>query len=212
MKKLNGFTLAEVLITLGIIGIVAAMTLPTIMANAKKAEASARLKKFISITNQALIFAENDYGPREDWEIGEMESSDSASDFLEKYIKPYVQNLGIEKRRLLNANMATLRFNDGSQMSVKIGACYDIYFDVNGEKKPNELGRDIYAFILCRHKEACTLENTNLQPFWCQEPDVPRPASRQELLKSCREGDHRYCSKLLEENQYDFPKDYPLHL
>ncbi len=31
MKKLFGFTLAEVLITLGIIGVVAAMTIPTLM-------------------------------------------------------------------------------------------------------------------------------------------------------------------------------------
>lgn len=34
MSKLkSGFTLAEVLITLGIIGVVAAMTIPTIIAN-----------------------------------------------------------------------------------------------------------------------------------------------------------------------------------
>ena len=32
-KALFGFTLAEVLITLGIIGIVAAMTIPTLMTN-----------------------------------------------------------------------------------------------------------------------------------------------------------------------------------
>ena len=32
----NGFTLAEVLITLGIIGVVAAMTIPTLISNYKK--------------------------------------------------------------------------------------------------------------------------------------------------------------------------------
>ena len=44
MKKL-GFTLAEVLITLGIIGIVAALTLPAIVQKQQKQEASSRLKK-----------------------------------------------------------------------------------------------------------------------------------------------------------------------
>lgn len=34
--KKTGFTLAEVLITLGIIGIVAAMTLPTVITNVQK--------------------------------------------------------------------------------------------------------------------------------------------------------------------------------
>ena len=38
-----GFTLAEVLITLGIIGVVAAMTLPSVIHNYKKKEASSRL-------------------------------------------------------------------------------------------------------------------------------------------------------------------------
>ena len=33
MKKIKAFTLAEVLVTLGIIGVVSAMTVPTLMQN-----------------------------------------------------------------------------------------------------------------------------------------------------------------------------------
>ncbi len=47
MKK-KGFTLAEILITLGIIGIVAAMTIPTLISNYKKKEYSTKIKKFIA--------------------------------------------------------------------------------------------------------------------------------------------------------------------
>lgn len=36
-----GFTLAEVLITIGIIGVVAALTMPTLIANSRKTEYSA---------------------------------------------------------------------------------------------------------------------------------------------------------------------------
>lgn len=45
MKK--AFTMAEVLITLGIIGIVAAMTLPALIKNHQRKETEARLKKHI---------------------------------------------------------------------------------------------------------------------------------------------------------------------
>lgn len=48
MKKRNAFTLAEVLITLGIIGIVAAMTLPTLVANHRNKELQTRFKKAYS--------------------------------------------------------------------------------------------------------------------------------------------------------------------
>ena len=61
------FTLAEVLITLGIIGIVAAMTLPALMANGRKQETVARLKKFNSMMLQAILLSENDNGPYEYW-------------------------------------------------------------------------------------------------------------------------------------------------
>ncbi len=53
MKKL-GFTLAEVLITLVIIGVIAAMTIPTLMNNTNAQEYRSALKKAISAANQAL--------------------------------------------------------------------------------------------------------------------------------------------------------------
>ena len=49
MKKRFGFTLAEVLITLGIIGVVAAMTMPILYTNIQKKTTVAKLQKAISI-------------------------------------------------------------------------------------------------------------------------------------------------------------------
>ena len=49
------FTLAEVLITLGIIGVVAALTIPTLMANQRKKVVETRLAKFYSSINQAIV-------------------------------------------------------------------------------------------------------------------------------------------------------------
>lgn len=60
----HGFTLAEVLITLGIIGIVAAMTLPTLIQNYKNRVVETRLKKFYSTMNQAVLMAEAQYGDK----------------------------------------------------------------------------------------------------------------------------------------------------
>lgn len=61
MKK--GFTLAEVLITLGIIGVIAALTLPNLVAKYKHQEAVAQLKKIYSEMSQAMLlaFPENDF-------------------------------------------------------------------------------------------------------------------------------------------------------
>lgn len=198
------------MISLGIIGIVAALTIPALIQNTKKQEASSRIKKFVSVINQALIYAELDYGSREDWNIGEEDSSDAAFDFLNTYIKPYVKSFDIEKRQLLGMNMATLRFVDGSQMSIKIGACYDIYYDINGEKAPNEKGRDIYPFILCRKSETCNVASNQVRPFYCMPTGTPYP-THDELLNNCK-NDGTYCTKLLQENQYEFPKDYPKRL
>lgn len=50
----NGFTLAEVLITLGIIGVVAAMTLPTLIQNHQKRSLEVATQKFYSMMSQAV--------------------------------------------------------------------------------------------------------------------------------------------------------------
>jgi prepilin-type N-terminal cleavage/methylation domain-containing protein len=63
-KKLfnPAFTLAEVLITLGIIGVVAAMTIPTLMAKIRRAQYSAAFKKGLSTLNQAVKMNYANYG------------------------------------------------------------------------------------------------------------------------------------------------------
>ena len=211
----GAFTLAEVLITLGIIGVVAAMTMPSLMQNYKRQQATARIKKFVSVINQALISAENDLGPREDWVIeGDASTegnSDYAYNFLNTYIKPYIKSDDIEKRRLFGMNMATLRFVDGSQMSVKIGACYDIYYDINGEKGPNEKGKDIFVFILCKNG-GCNFNSNQVRGFYCAPTGQQFPTHEQ-LIDNCKDRNRgSYCTILLEQNGYEFPKDYPLGL
>jgi len=61
-KSNKGFTLAEVLITLGIIGVVAAMTIPTLVASYQKTAYVTSLKKFYSTMTSALKQYSNDMG------------------------------------------------------------------------------------------------------------------------------------------------------
>ena len=55
MTKRFGFTLAEVLITLGIIGVVAAMTMPTLMNATNGAQYKTAYKKALSVISQAVV-------------------------------------------------------------------------------------------------------------------------------------------------------------
>ena len=57
----SGFTLAEVLITLGVIGIVAAMTIPTLIANTQSQKFRSQFKKTLSTLNQAVKMSQAKY-------------------------------------------------------------------------------------------------------------------------------------------------------
>ncbi len=70
----SAFTLAEVLITLGIIGVVAALTLPNLIANHKALQAQSRLKKSLSTLSQALGLAKAKY----DYDIANVYGGNSA--------------------------------------------------------------------------------------------------------------------------------------
>lgn len=77
MKKLNdmqrlnfAFTLAEVLITLGIIGIIAVITIPNLISNSQKHQYVAQLKKAYSVSNSTLTDIMREYGS-----VGDLEGT-----------------------------------------------------------------------------------------------------------------------------------------
>ena len=89
--------MAEVLITLGIIGVVAALTMPVLMANYRKNVALNKLKKAYTEISQAFKMAELEHGPCEYWDYGTAFDGDSAVNFMNTYLVPYmnvVKNCG----------------------------------------------------------------------------------------------------------------------
>ena len=68
MKK--AFTLAEVLITLGVIGIVAALTIPTLISNYQEKQTVIRVKEAYTLLNSAVQMAVVEHGPVNTWLTG----------------------------------------------------------------------------------------------------------------------------------------------
>lgn len=60
--KSTAFTLAEVLITLLIIGVVAGLVIPALIADTEKAETAVQVKKYQSVLSQAVLNIKNEYG------------------------------------------------------------------------------------------------------------------------------------------------------
>ena len=93
MKKKKAFTLAEVLITLGIIGIVASMTLPAIIQKNQKTVAVTRIKKTYALLLQAFNSAQVDADPNGLTMLSYLSVVDEENDqkaltfFVENYIK-----------------------------------------------------------------------------------------------------------------------------
>ena len=83
-----GFTLAEVLITLGIIGVVAALTLPALIQNYQKKATATSVKKAYSELNQIIERAKADYGDPSGWNYYEQ---DNLAKWVQTYIEPYIK-------------------------------------------------------------------------------------------------------------------------
>ena len=94
MKKIfKGFTLAEVLITLTIIGVIAAVTIPTLMRSYRKHQIETSLKYAYTILSNTLTMAQTEYGSLP--EMVEACVSDDYNErtncFTNKYLKPYLK-------------------------------------------------------------------------------------------------------------------------
>ena len=226
-SKKIAFTLAEVLITLGIIGVVAAMTLPALIAHHKKAEASARLKKFYSAMSQAIIRSEVDNGEVKYWnkeretfdEAGKSDKLANAQksyDFFMKYIAPYLKYMSVDKAEEVENEEDMKNYElritlpDSSVLYFHNGGCIDMYYDVNGDRNPNTWGYDQFDFLLC-------VSEANAQYFcgaknkhWCVY-NTTRVPTRAQALSLCKTSPV-YCSTLLHYDNWEFKEDYPYKL
>ena len=173
--KKAAFTLAEVLITLGIIGVVAAITLPTLIQNYQKTVWVNQLKKTYSSLNEGFkqIVASEGCTTLECADISR--DSHGFIDFAkvktkEKFVKTFkLENVyvdGVPDNSIYNYKIKTLDGGDKDSISLSgpvdglVGTTPNgeiIYFggilfsdeilvDINGLKSPNTLGRDVFAF------------------------------------------------------------------
>lgn len=90
LKKQIGFTLAEVLITLSIIGVVAALTIPNLVKKYQEMQTVSMLKKEFSVLSQAYNMAVIDNGTPEGWSTGASYSQTGANDYV-KILAPYLK-------------------------------------------------------------------------------------------------------------------------
>ena len=163
-KKKAAFTLAEVLITLGIIGIVAAMTIPTLIANyQKKVLKTQFMKKYAEISQAVLLAKSETYGNFKAYCIKYDGTSfyreQECKEIFDKYFKEvgtceYKDDvLTYDKKRAASVNYGAVEdparlLSDGSCYDMKVNA-YQLgfTFDMNGpDKGPNALGHDIFSF------------------------------------------------------------------
>ena len=201
IKAKFGFTLAEVLITLGIIGVVAAMTIPNLMTKIYHIDTASKLKKFYSTMKQALMSAEDEFGPVVDWD-----SNLPAKEYVQKYFGPFLKFTLDTEYAKDNVSSARVYLMDGTSVTIRKGRCMDFEFDVNGLSKPNVRGKDQFVFLACDKSisEWCAEEG------FCtyRKSDMRKQNSREVYLNECKRNPS-YCSALLEYDGWKFEKDYP---
>src|SRR5574344_568096 len=198
--KLKAFTIAELLIVLGIIGIVAETTIPTLIGNSKKEATGIAIKKFYSTMTNAIIISEEENGDSIHWEVNKF--SDPMI-FWNEYLAKYISVLKIQ------TNIHKVYLKDGTTVTLRNGSCIDFEFDVNGDKKPNVTNRDRFYFLFCGEHDRSHFSNTK-KTFGAYSEDP----TREKALARCQLSKVQYvegggCTGLVLIDNFEFKDDYP---
>lgn len=230
LRKFMAFTLSEVLITLVVIGVIAAITIPTMVANWQKQSTVAGLKKAYSTLSNAFERSVVDNGGDYNWDL---EGKDQHTIFREIFL-PYL-NVAIDcKDNSTQQNACEYNFKryrsssqlsnissalvlaDGTIVSADYGAFgqnpqdpsdvsflfFKILVDINGHKKPNVLGRDIF-YVYISGVDSGSIQMTVKDIFsW------PQAENREDKIKYCKY-DGATCAQLIMEDGWQIKKDYP---
>ena len=178
--KKSAFTLAEVLVTLIIIGVISAMTVPGLKRHAEMEEYAVGCKKAFSTISNATKMAELKHGDMKRWAKINENSEDGLKKIYEYYngemniIKYCATDTGCWEQSISlsgenvgsttgitsdsisvsfttadgmhwvmsGGDPATVGVDDAAEGSIIVWA------DINGNKKPNQVGSDVFSFVI----------------------------------------------------------------
>ena len=162
------FTLAEVLITLGVIGVVAALTLPSVVHKYKSEILKNQFKKSYSTLSQAVLLAREEVGVTNFksycafWDGKSYSNINECKNAILKQLKMTGQTCNYDIGKIYTYSKtqqgayldigASARpkygLPDGSCAEVVINSStFGVSIDINGNQKgPNALGHDIFSF------------------------------------------------------------------
>lgn len=183
---IGAFTLAEVLITLAIIGVVAAITIPILLKSQSEVETVARLKKAYSTLANAYEMAAKEDGTPDNWGLQDTptpEMFDKLTPFMKvnkscldgasgcfktgetyKYLGSSAGYFGVPddwalpKLKLADGTLLLGGAIESKNCSADYGdsmplknVCARYWVDINGDKKPNQIGKDFFMFWLTKN-------------------------------------------------------------
>ena len=166
--KALAFTLAETLIVMGIIGVVAALTIPNLNSSTADKEKVAKVKKLYQNFTDAFGRAQAVYGPLDEWDSSQNEELNyRITEFLKisKDCKQDVNAGCFEKNVKKIDNSADDGFDgwgahtnaiafilaDGASVIMQYNSF--IYFDIDGPNKgSNTWGKDIFDFMIINNE------------------------------------------------------------
>lgn len=194
----KAFTLSEILITLGVISVVAGLTIPNLISDYKKQRTVTQLKKAYSVMNNAFNYAESQYGPIATWpEVmhyagrPQFDNQNEAKAFVDKYLAPSLGYYEYKFRPQFvyksgHKSLSTGPGRDVKWFYLKDGTCFRlnfgisnqhsnlIFYDINGDAPPNSTAIDIFDFEIGHY----SLYKFILSNGWYY-PNFPNPDSKQ---------------------------------
>ena len=204
--KRQAFTLAEVLITLGIIGVVVALTLPALINNYEKSVVETRMQKFYTNINAALKLSIVENGDMVDWTFPQdYYDADGSEQFFNTYLKNNLQYLKTVPRVTTSwpTNGIEVDLNDGS--AFVLSDTWITYYP-NANKKLRS-GVDSFIFIINKNGNSVVPHGYDLK---LNESTIKLV---EDVSYSCngksRKAFNRSCAAYIMQNGWKIPEYYP---
>ena len=213
-NKKSAFTLAEVLITLGVIGVVSAMTLPSVIKNYQKKVASTRVKSAYSQLLQAIQRSEVDNDEIKGWDF----ETTTTETFTKKYIEPYFKGMTLCTNTakcpdgITSSNYDRRYFlSNGIQIVFFLNKDNTIYIlvDIDGPKGKNTMGYDWFYFNYNKDLNKIMpygwFEGITKENILNGEKNAPKCSTDKSLGYTYRHG----CTAFLMLSGWEIGSDYP---